>query len=609
MPNSQLLTAVAKGKTLWLRTLLSERLPELDSPSVDYDAWFDSIIFVMESRGLVEPKQQKNFLTDIRNAIKVLNPQHPALDVVKFDKATWTEINNTDSDAVATRTTKLLSDPDAIVTRATSLLSSFHWSEIAAGLAVVTGRRCTEIIKTANFELKTKYSVTFSGSLKRRSEPVECVFEIPTLCPAQSVIQAISNLRHQLGDEIQSLTPRQVSGRYSRAVARECDRQFNQLVPPRDDGDNLYTHLFRAIYATIAAFWYCPPSVPEMEFRAAIQGHYQIRDETNPKLRRSLAAGRHYFDYKIGDGRGNLDGRLGIKLSDSNVTVIEEFAAFYPTTTSDTPMSNPSSANDTSSQNNHFVSPSIEVVIPSFLLSRLKVIGERLGLSTADTIQALFTWTEVSLSLADELGLNELNPHTLFESVTQLQQTSNSSTPEASSYPPAERTSHAPGFDPGGVSSSLPQSFNDLCASVKLLAETVHQQSSLNKRTSSTPQNSVQDNPTTDTDDDDDDDNSKNQKPQNDYHHNRSEEAEVDVKDAIDAIINFNNSEGLAPKAKWYIGIGSLRKLTSRGDSVIKRVLEQNSALVEQHNAQHQLGKWHNAKGKDAQSIDEVISY
>ena len=137
-----------------------------------------------------------------------------------------------------------------------------------------------------NISLNTALSLL--AHLKEGNEPVECVFEIPTLCEARLVISPIPDLRSQLGAEIQDLSKRQVASRYGRAVATKCDRYFDELVPPREDQDNLYTHLFRAIYATIASYWYCPPTVPEIEFRAAIQGHYQIIDEQDPKLRRQL---------------------------------------------------------------------------------------------------------------------------------------------------------------------------------------------------------------------------------------------------------------------------------------------------------------------------------
>ncbi|HEY5138503.1 MAG TPA: hypothetical protein VIJ25_04205, partial [Methylococcales bacterium] len=91
---------------------------------------------------------------------------------------------------------------------------------------------------------------------------------------------------------------------------------------------NLYTHLFRSVYATIATFWYCPEAVNPDEFKAAIQGHYAILDESNPELRRSLIAGRHYADYEIADSviAQNNGKRKGIKLGVS-VEPIEPFKA------------------------------------------------------------------------------------------------------------------------------------------------------------------------------------------------------------------------------------------------------------------------------------------
>ncbi|MGL4881828.1 MAG: hypothetical protein ACRC8K_12305, partial [Waterburya sp.] len=106
--------AASKGRTKWLQQLLLNHLPRLSEPSESYDAWFDELINKMEARGLVNPTQQKDYLTDVRGAIKVLDPSHPALNIVGFSKETWTEINNRNSSSIAQRTTKLLKNPDAI---------------------------------------------------------------------------------------------------------------------------------------------------------------------------------------------------------------------------------------------------------------------------------------------------------------------------------------------------------------------------------------------------------------------------------------------------------------------------------------------------------------
>ena len=83
-------------------------------------------------------------------------------------------------------------------------------------------------------------------------ELVKCVLEIPTLAPADKIIGATAFLRDKLGVEIQDLSPRQIDNRYSELVAKQCKRFFAELVPTREGKDNLYTHLFRAVYATIA---------------------------------------------------------------------------------------------------------------------------------------------------------------------------------------------------------------------------------------------------------------------------------------------------------------------------------------------------------------------
>ena len=571
--------AIAQGRTVWLQNLLSESLPNLPRNTQDCSDWFDLLIEAFEDRQLIEPSQQKNYLTDVRNAIKVLDPLHPALDVVKFDKETWVEINNANSDRIAQRHTQFLSDPGAIVNRAIELIHSYQWSEIAAGLAVVTGRRCSEVLKTAQFQFQTPYSVSFSGSLKRKGEPTLCVFDIPTLCQAGLVIDTIERLRQMLGDEIEFLSLRQISGRYSRAVAHKCDEHFADLVPERTGKDNLYTHLFRAVYATIASHWFCPPHVPEIEYRAAIQGHYQILDENDPTLRRSLAAGRHYFDYKISDGHGNIDGRLGIKLSDPGVSIIPPF--------SDSPQisDSPVTTNKTTTK-----PMSESITIPRYLMSRFSSLSQKLDLNEQDTLEALFDWAEVSLALAETLELRELKTNVLFDQVEHLQNSSNTSTPLLTNN--------------GSSDHSLPidaHNISQLVSSVHLLAQTVARQNQVPPgrtppRTSPPVSNS---NHQTET---------EHHEHEEQKTYSRTQQAEELINHAIDKIIEFNDQEGIHHKDKFRVGIGCIRKLTRRGDQVIRRVIENRQAELDAHHQKHQLGSTHNSKGKDAPSITTLIS-
>ena len=325
--------ALDKCSTQWLKTLLRELLPQIidvsDTPSGHRKAqkWDALLKERMASRGLTTPAQQKNPITDVRRVLKAIREEHPALDDVGFSPEEWTEINMPSEQAVAHRSAKPIADPNEIARRAAVLLDSDSWSEIAAGLAVATGRRAAEVMQTANFERASEWSVWFIGALKRHGEPEELRFEIPTLVKAASVIKATQRLRQMLDTD--GMSNREINRAYSKAIAQACDRTLSDLVPPREGKDNLYTHLFRAVYSTIATFWYCPPDVPELEFRAAIQGHYKILEEGETEPRRSLAASRHYFDYEIADKviAKHKGQRKGIMLGRPGVEVISAFRA------------------------------------------------------------------------------------------------------------------------------------------------------------------------------------------------------------------------------------------------------------------------------------------
>lgn len=273
---------------------------------------------------------QKQGLSDeLRRYLKdKLGNDHWILDYVGLTTEEYAEINNAKQGRVAQRNeaTQQLKQPDAIVAKAVELITGKHdWPDIAAGLAVLTGRRVAEILSTAQFKKKSHWSVMFSGALKRREEE-RLEFEIPTLTTADRVMKAMEKLRAELPEAV-GVDAKTINRKYEQAVAKACDRAFSGLVPTRAGKDSLYTHLFRAVYATIATFWYCPPSVNDVEFRAAIQGHYAAQNAASDELRRSLAASRHYADYELSDQEiAKFHGkRKGIKLGVGGVQPIEVF--------------------------------------------------------------------------------------------------------------------------------------------------------------------------------------------------------------------------------------------------------------------------------------------
>ncbi|MEX0272153.1 protelomerase family protein [Leptolyngbyaceae cyanobacterium UHCC 1019] len=324
------------GKRSWLEHLINnDYLPTIsrleNTPTGRQDAkkWADWMKQQWAQHGLRTLKQQQSLMDRTRRVIKdQFGEDHFALESMRFSTEEYVQINHEKQGVVSDRNEQVqfLDNPDAIVAQAVRLLDSPEWADVAAGLSVLTGRRSSEILSTAEFVPKTQWSVTFTGALKRRGETQILSFEIPTLTTAKKACKALEKVRHEL-PEAQGLSPQAVNSKYGQAVARACDRHFAQLVPVREGKDNLYTHLFRSIYATISTFWYCPPRVNETEFKAHIQGHFAVLDENNPELRRSLAASRHYSDYEIADKViANYGGkRKGIKLGVGGIEVIEAF--------------------------------------------------------------------------------------------------------------------------------------------------------------------------------------------------------------------------------------------------------------------------------------------
>lgn len=404
-----------KCSTQWLKTLLRELLPQIinvpDTPSGHRKAqkWDALVKERMASRGLNTPAQQKNPITDVRRVLKAIDEGHPALDDVGFSPDEWTEINMPSEQAVAHRSAKPIADPNEIARRASVLLDSDLWSEIAAGLAVATGRRAAEVMQTANFEQASQWSVWFIGALKRHGEPEELRFEIPTLVKANSVITATRRLREMLDTD--GMSNREINRAYSHAIAQACDRTFTDIVPPREGKDNLYTHLFRAVYSTIATFWYCPSNVPELEFRAAIQGHYKILEEGETEPRRSLAASRHYFDYEIADQviAAHKGQRKGIMLGRPGVEVISAFRA--PTEITTEAEIAPQEATTVS-----------RVSVTDEDKQRVLGIQKEMNIDTQHaTMQMLLDAADTAIALADLL---ECQPEELIDKIEQQQQRS-----------------------------------------------------------------------------------------------------------------------------------------------------------------------------------------
>jgi len=280
-----------------------------------------------------KPSSLRPVMTATRNAIKQLpltadtrykdartgEFQHIALKYMNFSEEEWAAMNALSEEQFQERLEQqqVIDHPQEVISRAEKLLHSDRWDDLVTALAVVTGRRLTEILKTGRFFPKTLYTVIFDGQLKRKDIALE-PYEIPVLVSAELVLAAWRKLRSL--EDTTALDNEQVAHKYSRVASENAIRQFTGLIPQRSTKDDLSTHAFRAVYARLAVLLFCPTTVSELVYVNAILGQYQAKDE---KQQRDFATTAHYFDYQAGDGAGQIDGRQGIRLAEPGVEVRE----------------------------------------------------------------------------------------------------------------------------------------------------------------------------------------------------------------------------------------------------------------------------------------------
>jgi hypothetical protein len=596
------------GKRSWLNdAIANEYLPFLDSLNDDEagraraEEFNQTIRDSWAQRGLSTVAQQQSLMDTTRRSIKdQLGEKHFSLDYIKFSTEEYIELNNLKQGRVELKNEQIqfLDDPDAIVEKAIALLDSPEWSGMAAGLSVLTGRRSSEILSTARFVQCSDWSVTFTGALKRGGETQVLSFEIPTLAPAALVCQALDKVRKQLPDAAH-LPPEQVNSQFGSAVIHQCDLHFQDLVPRREGKDNLYTHLFRAVYATIATFWFCPPRVNDVEFKAAIQGHYAILDEGDSERRRSLTASRHYSDYEIADSLiARYNGRRkGVRLGQVGVQAISPFRERF--------------FEQPKPHHHKKLLGSVRIWREDKPL--LDQIFERLGfdshLNQSEKMALLLLWVDGKLDdspqpLQGELDLSpsQSEDQAIAPSVEVFLQPDDEADPE----PPVEE---AP------PSSVLEATLERLADVLDRFLDFQITQANAPKSPSpkkSSPPKEAPPSPSGEADGavSEAAPLAKSDEAQPPRSQRNSPQAEAAINSAISSLMAHNDKTELHD-LKWFISINSVKELVShltKSQRLVQKVMASRQQEIDSHNSKHQLETTHNHRHKRKRQVGEVIS-
>jgi hypothetical protein len=329
--------------------------PVLRTATVEQEAevrgvWERELDWWKTVRGLQGDSLRKP-ITQVRHLIKVLpltpenswengrshEREHIGLKVCNLSEGEWVSMNDRNRATTQERLnqTQLVRDPDALANRALSLVLSDAWSELVVGIALCTGRRLAEILKTGTFAVKDPYTVWFEGQVKGRTR-IPDRYELPTLVRGYLVVEAVAKLRRLV--DCTAMEVEQVSQKYGKAVNETVERVYGEQIPSRDH-HHLSVHNLRSLYASMAVLWYAPDAVSDVNYKAYIHGHRFVLapdvEEGTPEdeveqVRLNYASHANYDDYKLADKDGKLDGRHGIRLGQPGVTVLDFFKQAMP---------------------------------------------------------------------------------------------------------------------------------------------------------------------------------------------------------------------------------------------------------------------------------------
>ena len=346
-------------RTVWLKDWTADLLADLDAKSgLTYEEMKEfceqckqDYISEIKKRSEERAKQQgkklsetswmnsaANNLSHVRNAIKLWQQditlddnnsydqqtkmgvirQHLALLVMNFSSDFHEERKQPTEDKKQEQRRNLVSitNIDLYQSVIEQLLESREWREVAVGLIAATGRRATEILKTAQFNQIGQFEVKFSGQLKAKGEERK-PYPTFTLLESNKVCDALFRLRRMPEiKELKKKTASEIDSGCNTTINRLVVEKFSPIIQPPTGESQLSTKNLRASYAAIAIYLFCPWQQEPSQFITEKLGHT------------SDATASNYQDYQVVDSngkpltRGAWVERIGEKMTETTQQLV-----------------------------------------------------------------------------------------------------------------------------------------------------------------------------------------------------------------------------------------------------------------------------------------------
>lgn len=232
--------------------------------------------------------------------------EHWALTHLKYDNATYARLRGQTIEQNNARQDDL--QPirvDAYLATVNELLTEDDPHMLTVGIAAASGRRHTEVVARGHFEpTEHPYVLTFQGQQKKRDGDTNTTFEIVTLVPGRTILDALGRLRqHPTVQALQDITTVNDPAlrTFNRQVNRAVQRRFEQsgIVPPVAGARSVSIHRLRGVYGALAIYLWCPEEQHEARFLQHYLGHI-LAGTAAP----NSTATTHYQHYRLLDGDG-----------------------------------------------------------------------------------------------------------------------------------------------------------------------------------------------------------------------------------------------------------------------------------------------------------------
>ena len=182
----------------------------------------------------------------------------------------------------AQRRSRVAFEPQPVIDAAVAALSSESTWEVAAAIILLTGRRPTEILKSAEFTQIGSYQLEFSGQLKSRSDQA-IAYPIYSLVRTHLLIDAFTRFRRIASvRDLQEAENTAVDSRLNATVNRAVRAVFPEGILPAPLGETqLSAKNLRAAYTNIAYHLFGTAETSIGSFAEDFLGHQSAGSAAN----------------------------------------------------------------------------------------------------------------------------------------------------------------------------------------------------------------------------------------------------------------------------------------------------------------------------------------